>query len=145
LIPVHQTRFGDKTGNCFQAAVATLLSLNLDDVPDFCQAGDDKWFDDFQEWLSRRGMCATIVQCESDDEFRMIAPNGACLVGGTSPRGFDHAAVYLDDKGPGTGRGIPAAIREKIEEALKAAGNTIPGELGLPGSTSQPQTPTATV
>jgi len=98
LIPVHQTRFGDKTGNCFQAAVATLLSLNLDDVPDFCQAGDDKWFDDFQEWLSRRGMCATIVQCESDDEFRMIAPNGACLVGGTSPRGFDHAAVYLDGK-----------------------------------------------
>ena len=95
---VLQTRFGDKTGNCFQAAVATLLSLNLDDVPDFCQAGDDKWFDDFQEWLSRRGMCATIVQCESDDEFRMIAPNGACLVGGTSPRGFDHAVVYLDGK-----------------------------------------------
>ncbi len=38
--PVHQTRTGPEFGNCHQAAVASILGLPLDKVPDFGQQPD---------------------------------------------------------------------------------------------------------
>jgi len=52
---VLQTRFG-RGGNCHQAALASLLGLALDDVPDFCNRHGDDWMDRENEWLARYGL-----------------------------------------------------------------------------------------
>jgi hypothetical protein len=40
MTPVFQTKTGPEVGNCHQAAVASILGLSLDDVPDFGQEQD---------------------------------------------------------------------------------------------------------
>uniref|UniRef100_A0A6M3KTF4 Uncharacterized protein n=1 Tax=viral metagenome TaxID=1070528 RepID=A0A6M3KTF4_9ZZZZ len=62
---IYQTKFrgidapiGER-GNCWQAAVASVLELPLDEVPDI-QVYDDEihWFDNFREWLKQYGLSA---------------------------------------------------------------------------------------
>jgi hypothetical protein len=40
VTPVYQTKSGPEVGNCYQASVASLLGLPLNDVPDFGQEDD---------------------------------------------------------------------------------------------------------
>ena len=49
--PVFQTRYGEGRGNCFQAALASILELELDEVPDFVNAYRDDWFKEVERWL----------------------------------------------------------------------------------------------
>ena len=63
--PVYQTKFkgidapiGER-GNCWQAAVASILELPLEEVPDIQAYDDDMvWFDEFREWLNQYGLSA---------------------------------------------------------------------------------------
>ena len=48
--PVDQTRFGLPGGNCFQAVLASLLELGLEDVPDFCNQGSG-WQEAMNRWF----------------------------------------------------------------------------------------------
>ena len=69
MTPVKQTILTDKTvdppvvGNCFQACVASLLDLPLDDVPHFCDC--NSWPMNFHRWLEDRGL--TSVQFSQPD------------------------------------------------------------------------------
>ena len=84
MTPVHQTRHGPDRGNCWQAAVASLLGLPLGVVPDFAQEPDpDGSYEDF---LRRRG-----------------------LVGVRVPRGCAPDAYYLA-KGPSEATGRPHMV-----------------------------------
>ena len=63
--PVYQTKFAGidapvgKRGNCWQAAVASILELPLEKVPDIQTYDDDMvWFDKFREWLEQYGLGA---------------------------------------------------------------------------------------
>jgi hypothetical protein len=48
LTPVYQTKSGPEVGNCYQASVASLLGLPLEDVPDFGQEDDpERSYKDF--------------------------------------------------------------------------------------------------
>lgn len=87
MIPVDQTTFGEGVGNCFSACVASILEMQIDDVPFF--GADELWWDRFQEWLALRGLYAMCIQCKPEH-----APRGFHVVGGKSPRGnFLHAVV----------------------------------------------------
>lgn len=63
MIPVTQTRLhieGNdgiviQKGNCFQAAVASIIDLPLDGVPNFIEYSNDEWFEKFIEFLGSRG------------------------------------------------------------------------------------------
>jgi hypothetical protein len=99
--PVHQTQFyvppegaaGDpaKTGNCVAACVASLLELDLADVPNFVAVEGDWWME-FQWWLHKRGW----VALELDGDYRWP---GYSAASGKSPRGdFKHLVLYLDGK-----------------------------------------------
>ena len=65
MIKVYQTRFrgmdapvGER-GNCWQAAVASILELRPETVPDIQIYDDDMvWFDKFREWLEQYGLGA---------------------------------------------------------------------------------------
>jgi hypothetical protein len=75
----------DAVGNCMQAAIATLLGLNLDDVPHFAE--HDDWDVRLREWSHQRGLIwFTLGVMEVPD----WAP---CLLDGKSPRGIAHVVV----------------------------------------------------
>ncbi len=62
---IYQTKYkgidapvGER-GNCWQAAVASVLELPLEEVPDIQIFDDDlAWFDKFREWLEQYGLGA---------------------------------------------------------------------------------------
>ena len=63
MTPVHQDRFPDlaagRRGNCFQAALATVLDLPLEAVPHFVQQEADTgtyWWTLAQAWLAERNL-----------------------------------------------------------------------------------------
>lgn len=63
MIPTTQTRLHienpDGTvlqkGNCFQAAVASIMDLPLDEVPNFIEYTDDEWFEKFINFVNSKG------------------------------------------------------------------------------------------
>lgn len=97
--PVMQTKFGYPYGNCLAAALASVLELELRDVPDFCTDDDDdsEWFDRMQEWLAKRGLCVVHLNLEASGALPPMPGmiDGTwCIVGGRSPRGdWDHSVV----------------------------------------------------
>lgn len=90
MIPVDQDRFGPGVGNCFSAAVASILELPLTDVP-FFMTGDD-WYVGFQAWLLARGLVADYYPAYRE------RPDGYAILSGLSPRyeGVYHSVVALD-------------------------------------------------
>ena len=85
---IDQTTFGFPGGNCFSACVASLLELNIEDVPYFM--GEENWFEEFKKWLRPRGYWAICVPLNNNN----WEPEGLCILSGKSPRGdFDHSVV----------------------------------------------------
>lgn len=71
-------------GNCWQAAIASMLKLPLDAVPHF---GQFTWPDPALElWLRGRGLTYR-------HEMTSVIPDRLCLVNGHSPRGYLHSTV----------------------------------------------------
>lgn len=85
---VTQTILHDppKIGNCFQAALASVLELPIDDVPHFMLHGD--WFLRLQGWLADRGLCYLYDVHPQYSEYW-----GYHLISGLSERGVRHTCV----------------------------------------------------
>lgn len=94
---VFQTDFGPD-GNCMSACLATLFELPISAVPNFYHvAGHDpeKWWNAISDWLRPHGYGLLIATVTSEYLARL---DGALIVGGTSPRGVQHAVIYVDGK-----------------------------------------------
>lgn len=98
---VKQTTFGDKLGNCQQAALATLLGVAIDEVPNACvdtPPGGD-WQLAINEFLHDRfGMA--MLWLDLDDagalpDMNALPDNVPCIIGGKSHRGHNHAIVGM--------------------------------------------------
>lgn len=55
--PIYQTKFGSKEGNCFQACIASILEISIEDVPDIDPAGKAEndqlsWPRKLNQWLN---------------------------------------------------------------------------------------------
>lgn len=89
MIPVTQTKLHDPdngvNGNCWRAAIASILEIGIDDIPHLEDA-EYGWVD-FHEFLLTQGM----VPKFSDDP-----PEGYVLAVGLSPRGVSHCVVAKD-------------------------------------------------
>lgn len=127
MIPVHQTILADPTrndgydangqpGNCYQAAVASVLDLALEDVPHFATFCDD-WAERSEAWFLDRGLIRSFY---SDAALRELFENAStgrlwvasgtdvhghrverivgALGAGPSPRGNFRHVVVLDDR-----------------------------------------------
>jgi hypothetical protein len=105
VIPVDQTRFyepdlpvDEQRGNCFQAVVASVLELPLDEVPHFVQdhvdtAGLRHWWDSFVAFVRTQGWAVHAAVPVTD------YPEQHLIVAGPSPRGTGddglwHAVIY---------------------------------------------------
>jgi len=64
---VYQTRFGgsdrpkSEQGNCFQACVATIFDLPLEQAFDMMAFEEGHWWDEFQRWLKPYGLACIYV------------------------------------------------------------------------------------
>lgn len=100
LTRVDQTTFGTPRGNCFAACVASILGLDVADVPNFCYLYEDvEWYEKFLEWLKPRGFGALTQQFPGDpDPFfawaARCAPSIPWIAGGSTERGL-HCTVYV--------------------------------------------------
>jgi hypothetical protein len=102
VIPVDQDRFGPRVGNCFSACVASILDLNLVDVPYFMGAEEGKWPELFFAWLSERGLQPDYYGhpdwCVAESAPSRDIPKGYSIMSGWSPRHANtlHSVVARD-------------------------------------------------
>lgn len=100
--PVDQTKFFDKEagthGNCQQAAIASLLELPLEDVPDFMHPNGE--YEPSGFWERFFAFCRSRGYEPYERFYDRGEPTfrGYYLAYGTSPRGVEHAVVYHDGK-----------------------------------------------
>ena len=100
--PVFQTKFTNPGGNCFQACVASILEVGLQEIPDFCNDaafcdGKQIHYDRVTSWLHREfGMGLLCLKAEWFDGVLTEAYHEAFVIaGGRSPRsGRGHCVVW---------------------------------------------------
>lgn len=102
MIPVYQTRFGERTsnetkgGNCFQAAVASLFELPLEEVPDFCNIYPIytcQWYTAYREWLRKRGFSVITLDYEITKD-KSAFEDCFLIVSGKNKNGVMHSVIY---------------------------------------------------
>lgn len=111
--PVHQTIFDSSKGNCLSAAIASILELSIDDVPNFCKDFGLGYFDEaVQLFLRNRGYAwlrvlmprvpndddskvsqGRPVETREDLRFHYLPDHILCMATGKSPRGEWHHVV----------------------------------------------------
>jgi hypothetical protein len=90
VTPVYQTKSGPEVGNCYQASVASLLGLPLEDVPDFGQEDDPER--SYTEFVGRLGFLVLKPPVS-------LRPNCLYLAFGPSiVTGRPHVVVYQAGK-----------------------------------------------
>ncbi len=74
MIPVYQTKFTTKDGDCMSACLASILECDLSDIPNFTEKRSDEMnmWAAMREWLGIIGYALVIV---STDTF-MVIPSG---------------------------------------------------------------------
>ncbi len=89
MTPVKQTIYGDR-GNCSQAALASLLDLPLDGVPNFFEAGpnDTDWWNALYTFLAGRNLTMWHIDYPNHAHALLDLKHrpGYLLVWGESPR-----------------------------------------------------------
>lgn len=89
-------------GNCLQAVVATLLDLELDQVPHFAVYVD--WFAAMRRWARERDGDFTYFEFPVPEQYAagwesVRGWGGYVILGGSSPRGpFGHVVVGTVDR-----------------------------------------------
>lgn len=88
--PVDQTRFAED-GNCFAAALASVLEIPLEEVPEFTEDG---WLIEVNTWLQGRGLCYLEFPVHEQERWRTyyLKHAGFHLLLGDN-RGLCHAVV----------------------------------------------------
>lgn len=97
MTPQRQTLFGAPRGDCFRAALASLLDLPLASVPNFVEAA--YWWQELEAWLGARGYDPMRLPWPPPTGVTW-QPGGYYLASGESPRdhALRHAVVYLDGR-----------------------------------------------
>lgn len=96
---VFQTKYGKGQGNCFQAALASLFELKLEDIPDFCNiysTETEEWYEQFVKWLNERGFSS--IPLKVDDLNRPNYKNCYLIVTGKNKDGVNHNILYRNGK-----------------------------------------------
>ena len=87
---IHQTKFGDE-GNCARAAIASLLGLRLEQVPEFPLHDATAFWDGIELFLNSKGLTLFYMP-------QNMRPDCYYLASGKSPRGRNHMVVARGSK-----------------------------------------------
>lgn len=91
---VKQTTFGKPDGNCFEACVASILELSLDEVPRYTE---DDWLERINRWL-RWQYSLQLIITQSDIIGFGMSPETYVIANGPNRRGVGHSVVFRGDK-----------------------------------------------
>lgn len=100
--PVYQTKYGEGEGNCFQACLASIFELELEDVPDFCNVyptKDNTWFNEYTKWLNGKGYSVLTFSLLENSSISLNGPQlRGCilLVSGKNKNKVQHCTIYRD-------------------------------------------------
>jgi hypothetical protein len=107
MIPVTQDKFGER-GNCLASCIASILELNLSDIPNFmdCNFNEDgtqngNWWRELWKFCTSKGYEIWFRYGDSSKGQLPEMMEGALpyhLICGLGPRGYQHATVGLDGK-----------------------------------------------
>jgi hypothetical protein len=100
MIPVFQTKYGERDGNCFMACVASILEISLEDCPDLydetgAYAPGTNWLQVAADWAYAHAD-ALLIGLGPNDDGLMKPPQGYAIISGLSPFGYMHACVALN-------------------------------------------------
>jgi hypothetical protein len=91
MIPVMQTRTSGPHPNCFTACLASVLELDIADVPDFYKIEPaSKAMKGVNTWLHEKGL--QLITLRSAEE---LLPKAYLLAEGLGPRGLRHCVVFF--------------------------------------------------
>jgi hypothetical protein len=88
MTPHKQKLFGFGAGDCFRTCIASILDLDPESVPNFCER--DTWYEDCVQWLKKRGIGVMYF------EERGHTVNCYAIVSGRSPRWKQMAEQHPD-------------------------------------------------
>jgi len=98
MIPHYQTKWGKETGNCFQYALASILELEPNVVPDFCNEYEDEWYEELVKWLNQYGLSCISLEIRNkklDDYNLKDCVLLACV---ENDDNINHAVIYKNGK-----------------------------------------------
>lgn len=102
--PVFQSKFGlprndndndsEFLGNCTQASIASILELDIEDVPHIVCMGTnaDDWHEPFNRWLASLGLYVIYMDPTWFD-ISYMRYDGLCLLAGKTDRDSSHIIV----------------------------------------------------
>lgn len=101
MIPIYQTNTSVPGGNCFQACVASIFELPLDEVPFFLDgaAGDSRWtqeqWDAVREFAQVHGKTALWIDDEEPEGVKKLETSNLyyIAIGPGSVSQFGHCVV----------------------------------------------------
>lgn len=88
--PVLQTIFGSPDGNCFQAGIASILDVGIEEIPFF--GVDEWWFGRARDFVKTKGRDLIFLP----KEWGVDSINAYHLISGRSRRGYRHVVVGLE-------------------------------------------------
>lgn len=88
--PVFQHKFGSG-GSCFTACIASILEVDLKDIPNFVDHGQD-WMCVLWKYLDPMGLSYTSHHFRPGEPPKFI-PEGYHTISGYAPRGYRHSVV----------------------------------------------------
>lgn len=93
--PVMQTIMTKGMGNCFPACIASILELNLDDVPNFYHEYGASGFEEACSWMQKKYNLSIAYIRKFEKDATIFSLGSAYLIGsGLSPRGLCHSVVF---------------------------------------------------
>jgi hypothetical protein len=105
VIPVDQTITGFKKGNCFQACIASIFEVEINQIPGFMGKGIKNFDSVLEKWLKEMGLLMPAWYVDGEEDFlekqQEYFPDTYMVVMGKSPRAKKnewHCVVYHDGK-----------------------------------------------
>ena len=105
MLKLYQTKFGGKEtliegqGNCFQACVATVLQMPLEEAFNHASYSDDEWLAEFNTWLEQYNLGCIFIEMSEEKPVSTSAIKGlhiAECMSKTLYHGERHAVVIRD-------------------------------------------------
>lgn len=96
MIPVRQTLFGTREGNCWSACIASITGIPISEIPNFCVEYKSYWWEETLKWLEARGLTGIHQTIFHRKDWSY---DGYWLASGKSPRAdCDHCVVFKGNK-----------------------------------------------
>lgn len=77
MIPVYQTIFDNKIGDCMRAILCTLLDKSISDIPNFLEYGDN-WYEEMGNYLDKEGY-TNGINLFNKNYLRLCNPKEHCF------------------------------------------------------------------